>query len=531
MKQQGIITDIEDLEELIKKRELGLAIALFLEIKADISSIDMPQELVPISQVTFFNMDLIYLKRLFGLHDVILGQLADLIAVGLAENRDQDVILAAAYYSTLEKSREFEFKFISQVTIPFCAKVICQKHLEHLLKTSAAKPGLVALYEEALTFIQDCTARFIEPIMPLVSKSATMQIDLLIEPILQNVLSGLSIIFSPALPDAFQHAYIASHRFLGQIEEHLVGCSVADLRATTVWKSFIKSWQVNIYYQLRFRDLANLIEDSLDIQLPQVSFTKPGPNMALDQIYQYKMLKKGIQDLWSDTVLIPPLFTKFFRLTLQTFARYIDWLVSIPAEFDGTQLGLSTAIVKAAQMADMDQLLTDVMESNILPFVEEQGAPRDVLVCSLDKFVASKLADGRAYLDERLCKSFSLYVTRSYQEQFKQKQVSVATTIGIVVQNLLKFSSIEAEVILPDMFALFASSARQMYESSHKTATNIRRLESVVKAQVSTEDLSRLHDHEKLKEYLSSELESLMALAKENELDAGALRELRGLII
>lgn len=447
--------------------------------------------------------------------------------VALKAGPDENVVLAATYYSALDKSKEFESKFVSLVTTPFCSRVISQQHLEHLLKTSTSIPGLVALYDEIVDFVRGCTTRYIEPVMSIMPKSTNMQVDLLIEPVLQSILTGLSIIFSPAVPDAFQHSYSASHVFRQRLEELLIGGTLASvLHANNVWKTFIKSWQINIYYQLRFRDLASLIEESLDIQLPQISFTTVKPNIALEKIYQYKMLKKGIEDLWSESVFLPPLFTKFFRLSLQTVARYIDWLVSIPQEFDGTQLGLSTAIIKAAQMYDLGRLVDNLLESTINPILGKFDLPNDILEEYVLKFKLSKLADGKAYLDQRLCKSFILFVARLYQEQFKQKQTSVSKLIKCTICYLTSVSSLEPDKFLPEVFSTFSSSAMQIYESSNKTATNIRRLESVMKTQVSAEDLARLQDHDKLRAYLKSEVKNLCVIAESHGLDTNVLSDL-----
>jgi hypothetical protein len=58
-KQQQILSDIEDLEDLMKCSELSLAIPLFLKIKADMSSIDLPSSFAPVSQASLFYMKLL----------------------------------------------------------------------------------------------------------------------------------------------------------------------------------------------------------------------------------------------------------------------------------------------------------------------------------------------------------------------------------------------------------------------------------------------------------------------------------------
>lgn len=74
---------------------------------------------------------------------------------------------------------------------------------------------------------------------------------------------------------------------------------------------------MNIYYQLRFRDIASDIEDSLDTPLPIVDLNLKRIDLSKRSLKQFDVLKKSVLFLWSDSALIGPLIPKFFKLSIQ----------------------------------------------------------------------------------------------------------------------------------------------------------------------------------------------------------------------
>jgi hypothetical protein len=85
---------------------------------------------------------------------------------------------------------------------------------------------------------------------------------------------------------------------------------------------------VNIYYQLRFRDTASDVEDSLDTPLPIVDFNMKRIDLSKMNLKQFDVLKKSVLFLWSDSALIWPLIPKFFKLTIQVCIIHMTRLYS-----------------------------------------------------------------------------------------------------------------------------------------------------------------------------------------------------------
>jgi len=433
----------------------------------------------------------------------------------LQSNDIPSALLCASYYAILEKFRSFEQIFRDRLVIPFCERVINQKYLEDLLKSGSNKPGLVSLFDIIIEFMSMTVITWIEPLSDVTCNAGQMYVDLLVQPVLEKIITDLPIIFSPGIPDAFQHAYVASHDFLRQVQDIIPEANIGECAAM---KLLQKSWQINIYYQLRFRDIATIVEDSLEIQLPMVSFSHGSAKICLDQVYQFKSLKKALEEMWSDHMIISPLIAKFFKLTLQTCARFIDWLVSIPSDFDGTELGLSTLVVKFCQLHNLPHLLDGLLQTSILTHidVEEHSVFRGVI----DRFMSTKCQDAKTYLEGRLLKSSVLLLQRSYQQQMKKGHKSCR----VILHNFFSAADfVEPKLlatILRQVAESFVSDAKVQWELSFKITTNIRRLESVMKAPPSPEDQMQFEVHEALKKFLKAEAAHLSELASTREIDS-----------
>lgn len=437
-----------------------------------------------------------------------------------------EVLLLASFYIVLGKFDDFVKVFIKSVTAPFCTKNVSQTRLEELLKMSSGKPGLVCFYETIVAFMSSAKDTWIEPLSSVCPKGYVLSLDLIVKPVLEHIMSGLSVIFSPANPDAFQHAYTASVQFLSQIIE-LFEHDKYSIEQSKAWKSFQKSWQVNIYFQLRFREIAGRIEESLDIQLPLLNFnTSKNPNISLDEIYQFKILKAVVRDIWGDSVIIKPLVTKFFKLNLQTCARYVDWLVSIPAEFEGTELGLSTAIIKAYQLHHLRELVNSVLTTSIIPFVNQLGLSPDVFASSIETFLSTKWTDAHLFLNKTVETFWCIYLDRFYHAQFKGAYASSNPMLDNVVHTLKFVDRPVLEASLLKIVMNFSAIGKAFFEASNKSYLNLKRLETVMKAEMSPEDKRKLAEHEKLKSFLTSESSFLSGLLKANGLTCNELDSL-----
>lgn len=424
---------------------------------------------------------------------------------------------AASLYFLLGKFNHFCRLFVDNITSPYFKKHINQARLQELCQMSTDKPGLVCLYEHLIEFVRHCKEVWLDPISVFANTCQSLYLDLLIQPLLNSILSDLNLIFSVGLPDAFQHSYISSQTFLSRLLS-ISPEETEKIRESEVWSKFQKGWQLNVYYQLRFREISSLLEESLQTQLHVIDF-EGAIQLDVESIVQYKTFQDCLRKIWSDEFIIDSLLSKFIRLTLQTVARYVDWLVSIPSEFEGTSLGLSTCLFKYRLFIAVKNDLGNFYAENVLKKFEGSDA---VLKELLSRFEKTKMADANNYFEELLLR-FSLAFQLKQYEQIEltaKNPKSYFRTFKSIDSFLSSFSPIKGflprlfKESLPKIHDIFSSK----WENSLKMVTNVKRLESVMKNELGADDKSKLTEHDLLKRFLQQEIGNIQSTTAEDEL-------------
>ncbi|XP_045502759.1 conserved oligomeric Golgi complex subunit 2 [Colias croceus] len=130
---------------------------------------------------------------------------------------------------------------------------------------------------------------------------------------------NLASIFAPGNPQLFYKRYTESMLFIKKLEEY---CASKDniklLHATPEYKSFQRRWNLPVYFQIRFQEIAGGFESLL-----KTSPTKENHDEFV-LVETYKCWK-ALQDCWSDGIHIEALSHKFWKLSLQLLSRYASW--------------------------------------------------------------------------------------------------------------------------------------------------------------------------------------------------------------
>jgi hypothetical protein len=151
-------------------------------------------------------------------------------------------------------------------------------------------------------------------------------IECVLGPTFAQLTKALSVIISPALPDIFQSNFLQSCKFIDDLVTMLTPFEIAALDKNEAFQSYARSWQLNVYFQLRFRDTAQALEDVL---IPFNDTNNIFDNSA------GKPLKHGMivvldglcKDMATERIVLKPLRPKFFRLRIQCLSRASQWLI------------------------------------------------------------------------------------------------------------------------------------------------------------------------------------------------------------
>nr|XP_020725479.1 conserved oligomeric Golgi complex subunit 2 isoform X2 [Odocoileus virginianus texanus] len=145
--------------------------------------------------------------------------------------------------------------------------------------------------------------------------------DFLVNSVWPEIVRGLEeklpSLFNPGNPDAFHQKYTISMDFVRTFERQCGSqASVKRLRAHPAYHSFNNKWNLPVYFQIRFREIAGSLEAALTDVLEDAPAGSSYRLMASHRTWS------SLQRCWSDKMFLPLLAHRLWRLTLQILARY-----------------------------------------------------------------------------------------------------------------------------------------------------------------------------------------------------------------
>lgn len=92
------------------------------------------------------------------------------------------------------------------------------------------------------------------------------------------------------------------------------------------FESYNRSWQLNVYFQLRFRDVAQHLEDQLLPPARTADLFASRDDLEVPETFEryaaLAALQQACLTISSPKTLLAPLAPKFFRLLIQVHSRY-----------------------------------------------------------------------------------------------------------------------------------------------------------------------------------------------------------------
>ncbi|CAK9304821.1 unnamed protein product [Gordionus sp. m RMFG-2023] len=139
-------------------------------------------------------------------------------------------------------------------------------------------------------------------------------------------------IYSCINPDTFHSNYVATLVFLDEFESHFGSRKeVLEFRETPTYHEFIdKPWNLTIYFQIRFQEIAGNFERVL-LQDPFAKCERSSDinekNLPPYNLLSTMCMHTSIQTCWDRRqTFLPPLSQKFWKLTLQILSRHRFWI-------------------------------------------------------------------------------------------------------------------------------------------------------------------------------------------------------------
>lgn len=258
-------------------------------------------------------------ERVNAVTELLQRHLEDSFLRGLRRDSQAELGSVLRICATLDRVEAVEELFRKRVVAPALDEMVTDRVVQEV--------GLDGVYNQVMMFVSTRCQTLLDLTLGAASAadSSASGYAFLERALLPELLSMLEQrlpwVFGAGDPDCFRVRFAASVGFLERLERLCHGVSqVERLRAQPCYARFLAKWNLAIYFQLRFQEIASQLETALS-QPSQRS--KDGSDFLLRC---HEVLWECLERCWSEEVFLAPLSHRFWKLTLQLLARHRGWL-------------------------------------------------------------------------------------------------------------------------------------------------------------------------------------------------------------
>ncbi|XP_048586223.1 conserved oligomeric Golgi complex subunit 2 isoform X2 [Nematostella vectensis] len=260
-------------------------------------------------------------------------KLEDAFQEGIKSNQFDLLARVLRTYAIIDKIKDAELLFREVLVKPYMNEIISEQAF-----LSDPENGLREIYTKILEFIPKYCSNMLHITSGGFSseetgphsegRAAIRGFDFMVNSIWPEAVhlieTRLSSVFAPGNPDAFHKKYRTSMWFVDKFE--LLCCSKASvkrLRDHPSYSAFMSRWSLPVYFQIRLQEIAGKLE--LVLSSPSdPSIAGEGPLLTpVGNVLLWALMR-----CWDDSVYIHALCHRFWKLTLQSIARFSFWLKS-----------------------------------------------------------------------------------------------------------------------------------------------------------------------------------------------------------
>ncbi|XP_070981650.1 conserved oligomeric Golgi complex subunit 2-like isoform X4 [Oncorhynchus clarkii lewisi] len=272
--------------------------------------------------------------RISGITSTLQQSLEGLLIQGLQTSNVDIVRHCLRTYATIDKTRDAE-ALVGQVLVkPYMDMVIVEQFVK------STPNGLQILYTKLLQFVPH-HCRLLREVTGMVISSEKADIvpgyDFLVNSVWPEIIKGIeeriASLFNVGNPDTFYDRYTISIDFVRKFERQCGSqASVRRLRAHASYQSFHNKWNLPIYFQLRYKEIAACLENAVADGL------EAAPAGSSYHLLVSQVLWNSLVRCWAEKVYLPPLVHRFWKLTLQLISRYSKFLTEMLTKSPSTEV-------------------------------------------------------------------------------------------------------------------------------------------------------------------------------------------------
>ncbi|XP_052327102.1 conserved oligomeric Golgi complex subunit 2-like isoform X1 [Oncorhynchus keta] len=272
--------------------------------------------------------------RISGITSTLQQSLEGLLIQGLQTSNVDIVRHCLRTYATIDKTRDAE-ALVGQILVkPYMDMVIVEQFVK------STPNGLQILYTKLLQFVPH-HCRLLREVTGMVISSEKADIvpgyDFLVNSVWPEIIKGIeeriASLFNAGNPDTFYDRYTISIDFVRKFERQCGSqASVRRLRAHASYQSFHNKWNLPIYFQLRYKEIAACLENAIADGL------EAAPAGSSYHLLVSQVLWNSLVRCWAEKVYLPPLVHRFWKLTLQLISRYSKFLTEMLTKSPSTEV-------------------------------------------------------------------------------------------------------------------------------------------------------------------------------------------------
>ncbi|KAG8583183.1 hypothetical protein GDO81_008309 [Engystomops pustulosus] len=265
--------------------------------------------------------------RIAGITAMLQRSLEGLLLEGLQTSNVDIIRHCLRTYATIDKTKDAE-ALVGQVLVkPYIDEVIVEQYVQ------SHPNGLQVMYNKLLEFVPHHCRLLREVTGGAISSEKADMVpgyDFLVNSVWPEIARGieerLPSLFNPGNPDIFHQKYSISMDFLRKFERQCGSqASVKRLRAHPSYHSFNNRWNLPVYFQIRFKEIAGSLESAL------LSHVEETANESAFCLRATNVLWNCLSACWSDHIYLPLLAHRFYKLTLQLLSRYCVYIKELSA--------------------------------------------------------------------------------------------------------------------------------------------------------------------------------------------------------
>ncbi|KAL6486902.1 hypothetical protein MHYP_G00035280 [Metynnis hypsauchen] len=263
--------------------------------------------------------------RIAGITAMLQQSLEGLLIQGLQTSNVDIVRHCLRTYATIDKTRDAE-TLVGQVLVkPYMDQVITEQFVK------SSPNGLQLMYAKLLEFVPHHCRLLREVTGGTISSDKSDIVpgyDFLVNSVWPEIIRGvegrMSFLFNPGNPDTFYERYCISMDFVRKFERQCGSqASVKRLRAHASYQSFHNKWNLPVYFQLRYKEIAGYLDNAVTDGL------EAAPAGSRYRLQVTEVLWSCVCRCWAEHIYLPPLAHRFWKLTLQLLSRYSAFLTEV----------------------------------------------------------------------------------------------------------------------------------------------------------------------------------------------------------